>query len=174
MAVFSRKPKPHRLISLDDLEPMLKSGKPVLLDFFQVGCAPCQVMDGIMNELAREYADTAHIVKVDVTKVAGAAEAFNVRSTPTFVLLGAAPAKQSKKARRARSAGRRPGRSDWQDHLALAHRRSGEEERAATPAREQRGQPDRRLNGLHPPFWRTPREGGVSTQVPADRPQVYE
>ncbi|MGA9597459.1 MAG: thioredoxin family protein [Acidimicrobiia bacterium] len=99
MAVFSRKPKPHRLISLDELEPMLKSGKPVLLDFFQVGCAPCQVMDGIMNELAREYADTAHIVKVDVTKVAGAAEAFNVRSTPTFVLLGAAPAKQSKKAR---------------------------------------------------------------------------
>lgn len=99
MAVFSRKPKPHRLYSLDELEPMIKSGKPVLLDFFQVGCAPCQVMDGIMNELAREYGDTAHIVKVDVTKVAGAAQAFNVRSTPTFVLLGTAPAKQSKKAR---------------------------------------------------------------------------
>lgn len=99
MAVFSRKPKPHRLYSLDELDPMIKSGKPVLLDFFQVGCAPCQVMDGIMNELAREYGDTAHIVKVDVTKVAGAAQAFNVRSTPTFVLLGTAPPKQSKKAR---------------------------------------------------------------------------
>ena len=78
---------------------MLKSGKPVLLDFMQVGCGPCQVMDGIVNELAREYGESAHIVKVDVGKVAGAAQAFGVRSTPTFVLLGTAPAKQSKKAR---------------------------------------------------------------------------
>ncbi len=99
MARFTRKPKAQRLQSLNELDPMLKSGKPVLLDFMQVGCAPCQVMDGIVNELAREYGDSAHIVKVDVGKVAGAAQAFKVRSTPTFVLLGTAPAKQSKKAR---------------------------------------------------------------------------
>jgi thiol-disulfide isomerase/thioredoxin len=99
MALFTRKAKAHRLSSLDELKPMLKSGKPVLLDFMQVGCAPCQVMDGIVNELAQEYGESAHIVKVDVGRVPGAAEAFNVRSTPTFVLLGTAPAKQSKKAR---------------------------------------------------------------------------
>ena len=99
MAVFSRKPKAHRLQSLNELDPMLKSGKPVLLDFMQVGCSPCKVMDGIVNELASEYGETAHIVKVDVGKVPGAAQAFGVRSTPTFVLLGRAPAKQSKKAR---------------------------------------------------------------------------
>ena len=99
MALFGHKTKPHRISSLDELEPMVKSGKPVLLNFMQVGCAPCQVMDGIMNELAREYGETAHIVKVDVAKVPGAAAAFNVRSTPTFVLLGTAPVKQSKKAR---------------------------------------------------------------------------
>lgn len=106
MSVFSRKPKALRLQALNELDPMLKSGKPVLLDFMQVGCGPCQVMDGIMNELAGEYGETAHIVKVDVGKVAGAAQAFKVRSTPTFVLLGTAPAKQSKKAReRARKQG---------------------------------------------------------------------
>jgi thioredoxin 1 len=99
MAVFSRKPKATKLQSLDELEPMLQSGKPVLLDFMQVGCSPCKVMDGIINELAVEYGDSAHIVKVDVGKVPGAAQAFKVRSTPTFVLLGTAPAKQSKKAR---------------------------------------------------------------------------
>ena len=32
MAVFSRKPKPTKLQSLDELEPMLRSGKPVLLE----------------------------------------------------------------------------------------------------------------------------------------------
>lgn len=113
MAVFSRKPKATKLQSLDELEPMLKSGKPVLLDFMQVGCSPCKVMDGIVNELAVEYGDSAHIVKVDVGKVPGAAQAFKVRSTPTFVLLGTAPAKQSKKARQraAKEGGQRRNKS---------------------------------------------------------------
>ena len=98
--MFDRKAKPTRIHSLDELQPIIDSGQPVLLDFFQLGCAPCQVMDGIMNELAREYGDSAHIVKVDVTKVAGAAQVFQVRSTPTFVVLGQTPVKRSKKAQR--------------------------------------------------------------------------
>lgn len=100
MGLFSRRPKATKIHSLDELKPMIESGKPVLLDFMQVSCGPCQIMDGIVNELAEEYADSAHVVKVDVGKVAGAAQAFGVRSTPTFVLLGNAPGKQSKKARR--------------------------------------------------------------------------
>ena len=100
MAMFSRKPKPTKIQRLEELEPMIESGQPVLLDFFQVGCGPCQIMDGIMNELAREYAESAHIVKVDVAKVPGAAQTFAVRSTPTFVLLGKAPEKKSKKSKK--------------------------------------------------------------------------
>lgn len=100
MALFNRKPKAVKIHSLDELEPMIESGQPVLLDFFQVGCAPCQVMDGIMNELAREYGESAHIVKIDVTKVAGAAQVFKVRSTPTFVLLGRPENRRNKKPRR--------------------------------------------------------------------------
>ena len=115
MAVFARKQKPTRLQSLDELDPMLRSGKPVMLDYMQVGCAPCKVMDGIVNELAVEYGDSAHIVKVDVGKVPGAAQAFKVRSTPTFVLLGRAPAKMSKKARqRAAKQGGQPRRKSGQ------------------------------------------------------------
>jgi len=100
MGLFRKKTKPTKLESLDDLAPMLESGKPVLLDLMQTNCQPCRVMDGIVNELAVEYGDTAHIVKVDVMKVPGAAEAFAVRSTPTFVLLGTATKKVSKKAQR--------------------------------------------------------------------------
>jgi len=95
--MFSRKPKPTRMQSLDELGPMLKSGKPVLLDFMQVGCSPCQVMDGIVNELAREYGESAHIVKVDVGRVPGAIEVFKIRSTPTFVLLSNTTRKATKK-----------------------------------------------------------------------------
>jgi len=97
--MFSRKTKPTKINSLDELKPLIQSGQPVLLDFFQVNCGPCKVMDGVVNELAHEYRDTAHVVKIDVTKVPGAAQSFGVRSTPTFVLLGTA-SKSSKKQRR--------------------------------------------------------------------------
>lgn len=100
MAIFSKKTKPTKLESLNELEPMLASGKPVLLDLMQQNCGPCRIMDGIVNELANEYGESAHIVKVDVTKVPGAAATFGVRSTPTFVLLGTATKKISKKAQR--------------------------------------------------------------------------
>jgi thioredoxin 1 len=116
MAIFNRKPKPTKIMRLDELDTMLESGKPVLLDFFQVGCAPCQVMDGIMNELAREYGESAHIVKVDVTKVPGAAQTFAVRSTPTLVLMGRAPEKKSKHKRKAAAenpSGPRPVGQRW-------------------------------------------------------------
>lgn len=100
MAMFNKKPRAVNLRHLAELEPMLTSGRPVLVDFYQTGCAPCQVMDGIMNELAREYGESAHIVKVDVTQVEGAAQKFQVRSTPTFVLLGGTtPAKSRRKTR---------------------------------------------------------------------------
>lgn len=98
--MFRRKPKAQKIDHLDELKPMLSSGNPVLIDFFQIGCAPCQVMDGIVNELAREYGESAHIVKVDIGRVPGAIQTFGIRSTPTLVVMGRAPEKTSKKARR--------------------------------------------------------------------------
>ncbi len=110
MALFKKRPKPVQLGHLGELEPMLESGKPVLLDFFQFGCAPCKVMDGIVNELAEEYAGSAHVVKVNVQRVPGAAETFKIRSTPTFILIGGTSRKQSKKARQKEAPAPVPGR----------------------------------------------------------------
>lgn len=98
--MFRRKSKPTQLNHLDELKPLIESGKPVLIDFFQFGCGPCKVMDGIVNELADDYSDSAHVVKCNVARVPGAAQAFGVRSTPTFVLLGGAPRKKPSKKRR--------------------------------------------------------------------------
>ena len=98
MPFFSRKSKPVKMQSLDELKPMIESGKPVLLDFMQVNCRSCKIMDGIVNELAEEYGESAHVVKVDVGLVPGAAQAFQIRSTPTFMVLSNMPPKVSKKA----------------------------------------------------------------------------
>ena len=108
--MFTRKPKAQKVMSLSEIDELSRSGKPVLVDFYQVGCAPCQVMDGIMNELAREYGSTAHVVKADITRMPDAIAKYNIRSTPTMVLLGKPPVKTSKKAR-ARAKGTHKNRS---------------------------------------------------------------
>jgi thioredoxin 1 len=107
--IFRRRVKPINLEHLDDLEPLIESGQPILLDFWQLGCQPCRTMDGIINELAEEYAGGAHIVKVNVGQVPGAVQQFKIRSTPTFVLLGRSQKKPSKKARRRGAAEPRAG-----------------------------------------------------------------
>ena len=99
--MFGRKRvKPLEITRLDELRGLTAEGKPILIDFFQFGCASCKVMDGIVAELADEYAGEAHIVKVNVGRVPDAAASFKVQSTPTFVLLGRSQKKPSKKARK--------------------------------------------------------------------------
>lgn len=98
--MFRKRAKPSQITRLEEIDALAAEGKPVLIDFFQVNCQPCRVMDGIVNELADEYAGSAHIVKVDVTRVRGVIETYGIRSTPTFVLLARSQKKPSKKARR--------------------------------------------------------------------------
>lgn len=98
--MFRKRQKPTEVTGLDEIEQLAAEGKPVLIDFFQFGCNSCRVMDGIVNELADEYAGSAHFVKVNVGRVPGVIERFAIRSTPTFVLLGRSQKKPSKKARK--------------------------------------------------------------------------
>jgi len=98
--VFRKRPKPVNLEHLNDLEEMIESGQPILLDFWRPGCQPCRLMDGIVKELAEEYHGAAHIVRVDIGSVQGAVEKFRIQSTPTFVVLGRSQKKPSKKARK--------------------------------------------------------------------------
>jgi thiol-disulfide isomerase/thioredoxin len=98
--MFRRRPKAAHLDDLGALDELTASGKPVLIDFFQPNCRSCRIMDGIVDELADEYQETAHVVKIDVGRVAGAAQAFTIRSTPTFVILAPSMKRPSKKARR--------------------------------------------------------------------------
>jgi thioredoxin 1 len=87
MALFKKRTKPISLESVAQLEELARSGKPVFVDFFQYGCSPCQVMDGIVNELAAEFGDSAHVVKVNAANVPEAFNRFKVKSTPTFMVL---------------------------------------------------------------------------------------
>jgi thioredoxin 1 len=98
--MFKRKAKAVKIHRLDELQPMVASGRPVLVNFSQVGCPACQVMDGVVNELAREYGESVYIVKADIGRVPGAVDEYKIRSTPTTVVIAKARQKNSKKARK--------------------------------------------------------------------------
>ncbi len=99
MGLFSKRPKAAQIRSIQELEDLIDSNVPVLMELYQPGCPPCKVMEGILHELVKDFGDTAHIVLLDISIVPFAAEKFKVRSTPTFVLYGRSTKKLSKKAR---------------------------------------------------------------------------
>ncbi|MFC0656888.1 thioredoxin [Mongoliitalea lutea] len=65
---------------------LINSDQPVLVDFFATWCGPCQMMQPILQDTARQLGDKVKIVKVDVDKNPYASSSFQVRGVPTLIL----------------------------------------------------------------------------------------
>lgn len=65
---------------------LISSEEPVLVDFFATWCGPCQMMQPILQETAKQLGDKVKIIKVDVDKNPLAASKFQVRGVPTLIL----------------------------------------------------------------------------------------
>lgn len=68
-------------------EEVLKSDKPVLVDFYATWCGPCQMMSPIIDEIAEENADTLKVGKVNVDENQDLAIKYNVMSIPTIIIV---------------------------------------------------------------------------------------
>lgn len=66
-------------------EEVLKSDKPVLVDFWATWCGPCQMMLPIIEELSDEVTD-AKICKLNVDEEKEIAKKYRVMSIPTFLV----------------------------------------------------------------------------------------
>jgi thioredoxin 1 len=66
-------------------EVVIKSDKPVLVDFWAEWCGPCRMIGPIVNELSEEYAGKAVITKVDVDANPQITQRFSVRNIPTVL-----------------------------------------------------------------------------------------
>ena len=67
-------------------EAVLKSEKPVLVDFWAPWCRPCLVMGPAIEQLAEAFDGRATVAKVNVDENPALSERFKVTSIPTLIL----------------------------------------------------------------------------------------
>jgi len=67
-------------------EVVLKSSKPVVVDFWAAWCGPCRMVGPVIDEIATEYEGKATVGKVDVDANQEFAAKYGVRNIPTVLV----------------------------------------------------------------------------------------
>ena len=71
---------------MDKFGEVIKSEKPVLVDFFATWCGPCKMMTPILHEVKTAMGDKVTILKIDVDKNPEVASQFQVQGVPTLIV----------------------------------------------------------------------------------------
>lgn len=71
---------------MNDFDEIIKSDKPVLVDFFATWCGPCKMQSPILEQLKSKVGDEAVIVKIDVDRNPELSAKYQVRSVPTLII----------------------------------------------------------------------------------------
>ena len=67
-------------------ETVLKSDKPVMVDFWAAWCGPCRMVGPVIEQISEEYAGKAIVGKVDVDANQEFAAKYGVRNIPTVLI----------------------------------------------------------------------------------------
>ena len=78
--------KPAEVTDATFEEEVLKSGEPVLVDFWAPWCGPCRMVAPIVEELAEEYDGKVEFRKLNTDDNPRTAAKYGIRSIPTLLM----------------------------------------------------------------------------------------
>ena len=67
-------------------EEVLRSEKPVIVDFWAEWCGPCHAVAPVLDKIAEERGGEVKLVKVNIDEEQGLAQRYGIASIPTMVL----------------------------------------------------------------------------------------
>ncbi len=65
---------------------VIKSDKPVLVDFYATWCGPCKQLSPIVNQVKNELGGKMKVIKVDVDKKKAVSNKYKIKSLPTLAI----------------------------------------------------------------------------------------
>ncbi len=79
-------PKPAEVTDANFETEVVKSDKPVLVDFWAPWCGPCRMVAPLVEELAEEYDGKVKFVKLNTDDNVNIATRYGIRSIPTLLM----------------------------------------------------------------------------------------
>lgn len=71
---------------MESFNDIINGNQLTLVDFFATWCGPCKQMHPVLEQLKGRLGDKVRIIKIDVDKNEGIANAYRIQSVPTLIL----------------------------------------------------------------------------------------